>query len=63
MAKPEPHVKNHLQKNNVDPNQLPDSVITTLNTCTPEQLKAMDKVGDSLDKANVAPNLRISAVH
>jgi hypothetical protein len=63
MAEPKPHVKNHLQKNKVNPNQLPDSVIETLNTCSPEELKAMDKVGDSLEKANVAPTVRISAVH
>jgi predicted ATPase/class 3 adenylate cyclase len=63
MSKPEPHVKRHLEKNKVDPDQLPDSVIDTLNTCSEEELKTMDKVGDSLDKANVPSNLRISAVH
>ena len=63
MPKPEPHVKAHLEKNSVNPNQLPDSVIATLNKCTQDELDAMDKVGDSLEKANVAPNLRISATH
>jgi len=62
-AQPKPHVKAHLQKNHVNPDQLPDSVIETLNTCSPDELKAMDNVGDSLEKANVAPNLRISAMH
>jgi hypothetical protein len=63
MAKAEQHVKDHLKKNEVTPDQLPDSVIETMNKCSPEELKAMDKVGDSLEKANVKPNLRISAMH
>ena len=63
MANPNPQVKKHLDKNGVNPNQLPESVIAALNSCTPEELQAMDKVGDSLEKANVQPNLRISAMH
>ena len=63
MAKPAPHVKQHLEKNGVNPNQLPDSVIATLNSCTPDELNAMDRVGESLEKANVAPNVRIAATH
>ena len=63
MADPKPHVKNHLEKNNVNPNHLPDHVIETLNSCSPGELQAMYKVGDSLQKANVEPNLRISAMH
>jgi hypothetical protein len=63
MANPNPHVKQHLEKNGVNPNQLPDSVIETLNTCSQQELQAMDKVGDSLEKANVDQNLSISAMH
>jgi hypothetical protein len=63
MSQPKPHVKKHLDKNGVKPGQLPDSVIDTLNECSPEELDAMDKVGDSLEKANVPPNVRITAVH
>ena len=63
MAQPNQHVKHHLEKNDVDPSQLPDSVIETLNTLTPQELNAMDKVGDSLEKANVQPNVRIAAMH
>jgi hypothetical protein len=63
MADPKPHVKNHLQKNNVNPNHLPDGVIETLNSCSPAELNAMYKVGDSLQEAKVETNLRISAMH
>jgi hypothetical protein len=60
---PNEHVKRHLEKNHVDPDQLPGSVIETLNTCSEHELKKMEEVGTSLEDANVAPNLRISAVH
>lgn len=63
MADPKPHVKNHLEKNNVNPNHLPDDVIETLNSCSSDELKAMYKVGDSLQKADVEQTLRISAMH
>jgi hypothetical protein len=63
MAQPNQHVKHHLDKNGVDPSELPDSVIVTLNSLSPQELNAMDKVGDSLEKENVSPNVSIAAMH
>jgi hypothetical protein len=63
MAKPNDKVKKHLDKNHVNPDDLPGSVIDTLNTLTQDELDAMDKVGDSLDKAKVADKLWMSTVH
>jgi hypothetical protein len=63
MSQPNQHVKHHLEKNGVDPNSLPDDVIDTMNTCSPDELNAMDKVGKSLEDSNVPPNKAITAVH
>jgi hypothetical protein len=63
MAQPNERVKNHLGKRKVDPKQLPDSVINTMNTLTQEELDAMDKVGESLMDSNVPPGKAITAVH
>ena len=63
MSKPEPRVEKHLKKNGVKDGQLPASVIDALNACSQEELDAMDNVGDALEKENVAPNIRIAAMH
>lgn len=63
MSQPNQHVKHHLEKNGVDPNTLPDSVIDAMNDCSPDELNAMDKVGKSLEDANVPANKAITAVH
>ena len=63
MSQPNQHVKHHLEKNGVDPSELPDSVIDALNDCSPDELNAMDRVGQSLEEANVPPGKAISSVH
>jgi hypothetical protein len=65
MPRPEakPHVKSHLEKNNVKPEDLPDGVIEALNVCSQDELRAMDKVGASMEDANVDLQLRVFAVH
>jgi hypothetical protein len=65
MPRPEvkAHVKTHLEKNNVDPKDLPDGVIVTLNDCTADELKAMDKVAASMENANMDLQLRVFAFH
>jgi hypothetical protein len=63
MAQPNDRVKEHLKKRKVDPKNLPDSVINTLNTCSAQELKAMDKVADSFEKANVDPASAFNAMH
>jgi hypothetical protein len=63
MSQPNQHTKHHLEKNGVDPSSLPDTVIDALNDCSPDELNAMDKVGASLEEANVPPGKAITAVH
>lgn len=63
MSEPKQHVKQHLHKRGVDPGELPDSVIETLNNCSPEELNAIDQVGKSLTESNVPPSKAITAVH
>jgi hypothetical protein len=58
-----PHVQRHLEKNKVDPNDLPDGVIEALNVCSVEELQAMDKVGASMEDANMDLQLRAFSVH
>lgn len=59
----EPHVKKHLEKNHVDPKDLPDGVIEALNACRPDELQAMDSVGASMDEANMDLRMRVMAIH
>jgi hypothetical protein len=64
MAKqPKEHVKAHLRKNGVDPGDLPDDVVETLNAFSPQELKQVDRLGETLEEADLTPNVRISAVH
>jgi hypothetical protein len=58
-----PHVKSHLEKNNVDPKDLPDGVLEALNVCSQDELRAMDKVGASMEDANVDLQVRVFAIH
>ena len=46
--KPHPHVHRHLEARGVDPKDVPDSVIATLNVCSEDELKAMQRVGASI---------------
>jgi hypothetical protein len=65
MPRPEakPHVKSHLAKNNVKPEDLPDGVIEALNVCSQDELQAMDKVGASMEDAKVDLQVRVFAIH
>jgi hypothetical protein len=58
-----PHVKRHLEKNNVNPEDLPDGVIEALNVCSVEELQAMDRVGESMEAANLNRELVLFSVH
>jgi hypothetical protein len=60
---PHPHVQRHLQKRNVDPKHVPDGVVAALNECSEDELKAMERVGASMEDANVDAPLRVSMVH
>jgi len=63
MPRPKDHVKKHLQKNGVQPAELPDEVIETLNTFSEAELNKLDDLGDALEKEGVPPAKAISAVH
>jgi hypothetical protein len=63
MREPKPHVKRHLQKNGVQPAELPDKVIEALNTFSEAELNKLDNLGDALEKGGVPPAKAISAVH
>ena len=58
-----PHVKSHLEKNNVDPNDLPDGVIEALNVCSAAELQLMDNVGASMETANLKQELVLYSIH
>ena len=64
-GKPEvkPHVQRHLEKRSVDHAQVPDEVIETLNSCSEDELKAMARVGESMEKADLEVSVRIAMVH
>lgn len=69
MPKAKDHVKKHLEKSGVEPEDVPDSVIATLNEFTKAELDAMyDQVGQhGLDKTlkSAYPESKqvIAAVH
>jgi hypothetical protein len=58
-----PHVQRHLQQRGVDPKKVPDGVLAALNDCSEAELKAMERVGASMESENVDASLRISMVH
>lgn len=60
---PHPHVHRHLKKRGVDPKDIPDSVIATLNDCSEDELAAMQRVGASMEEAKMDPPLRAAMVH
>jgi hypothetical protein len=61
--KPKDHVKQHLRKNGVDPDTLPDGVIDALNTFSDAELAKVDNLGAQLQAAPLSPATKISAVH
>jgi hypothetical protein len=60
---PHPHVHRHLEKRGVDPKDVPDAVVAALNDCSEDELKALRRVGESMETANMDPPLRAAMVH
>jgi hypothetical protein len=60
---PHPHVHKHLEKRGVDPKDVPDDVIATLNGLSEDELKALQRVGASMEDAKMDPPLRAAMVH
>ena len=64
MAKePKDHVKAHLRANGVDHADVPDDVIVVLNEFSVEELKRVDRLGETLEQAEMTHEMRISMVH
>jgi hypothetical protein len=64
MAKqPKDHVKAHLRKNGVDPADVPDDVMDALNEFSVEELNRVDRLGETLEQADLPQGKRISMVH
>lgn len=65
MAKePKEHVKKHLKKNKVDPDELSDAVIEALNAFSAGELAKVDTLGSALmSDPGLSPDTRICAVH
>ena len=62
-AAPKPHVKHHLEKRGVDHADVPDDVLVVLNDLSEDELKALGRVGASMEDANMDPPLRAAMVH
>ena len=60
---PKPHVKHHLEKRGVDHEDVPDDVLAVLNDLSDDELKALRRVGASMEDANMDPPLRAAMVH
>jgi hypothetical protein len=65
MAKePKEHVKKHLKKNKVDPDDLSQDVINALNAFSESELEKVDILGEALmSDPGLSPDTRICAVH
>jgi hypothetical protein len=65
MAKePKEHVKKHLKKNKVDPDDLSQDVINALNAFSEPELAKVDVLGEALmSDPGLSPDTRICAVH
>jgi hypothetical protein len=61
---PKEHVKKHLKKNKVDPDQLSDGVIEALNAFSAAELVKVDNLGSELmSDPGLSPDTRMCAVH
>ena len=63
--KPElkPHVREHLDKRDVDHTELPDEVIVVLNDFSESELDALARVGATMEETNVDVTVRAAMVH
>ena len=58
-----PHVKQHLDKRGVEDKDVPESVLAVLNDLSEDELKALRRVGASMEDADMDPPLRAAMVH
>jgi hypothetical protein len=57
------HVTQYLKKRGVDPDDLGANTHAALNSLSPEELNALDKVGKALEKDGEAAAMGPTAVH
>ena len=60
---PKDHVKAHLRARGVDHTDVPDDVIEVLNEFSVEELRRVDRLGQTLVEAEMTQEMRISMVH
>ena len=60
---PKDHVKAHLHTKCVDHADVPDDVIEVLNEFSVEELKRVDRLGQTLVQSEMTQEMRISMVH
>jgi hypothetical protein len=65
MAKPplKPHVQKHLETRDVDHAELPDDVIIVLNEFSESELRAISRLGETLEMTQVDVTVRAAMVH
>jgi hypothetical protein len=65
MPKPplKPHVQKHLEKRDVDHAELPDDVIVVLNEFSESELRAMSRLGETMEVTKVEHSTRVAMVH
>jgi hypothetical protein len=63
MAAAKAHVEKHLKQRKIDPASVHPDVIEAFNACTEDELKAMDRLIESMEKAGIDSQQRLSMVH
>jgi len=58
-----PHVQEYLDKRGVAADQLGDETHAALNSLSPDELKAVEKVGDALEADGTPRGMGVSAIH
>ena len=58
-----PYIREYLRKRKVDPDDIPEAVISVLNGFTKDELKALNRLGKALTAQHVKPKLIVAMVH
>jgi len=57
---PKPHVKRHLEKRGVNHEDIPEEVLAVLNDLTEDELKALRRIGERAEAANLDTRLLVA---
>jgi len=58
-----PYIREYLRKRKVDPDDIPEAVISVLNGFTKDELKAFDRLGKAMKDEHVHAQLIVAMVH